>query len=158
MKQEKESWVSQLSESRALIDSLKSKNTMLVETIKSLENKLKEYNKFLNKLSSDNLKNMLYVQKDVSNKPSVTNDDLSASSSHASNSEIKSLLVKPVKVEEVKVNIACLDNCENSCLNNCVKPKFNDHLGKQTQAKFVPTCHYCGIIGHIKPNCYLLKS
>jgi hypothetical protein len=40
--QGKESFVSQLSESHALIDSLKSKNTMLVETIKSLENELKE--------------------------------------------------------------------------------------------------------------------
>jgi hypothetical protein len=75
---------------------------------------------------------MLCVQKDFSNKPSVIVDDLSASTSHASNSEIKSLFVKPVKAEEVKVNIACLDNCENSCLNNCVKPKSNDHLGKQT--------------------------
>jgi len=48
---------------------------------------------------------MLCVQKDFSNKPSVIVDDLSASTSHASNSEIKSLFVKPVKAEEVKVNI-----------------------------------------------------
>jgi hypothetical protein len=27
-----------------------------------------------------------------------------------------------------------------------------------TQGKFVPICHNCGKIGHIKPNCYLLKS
>jgi len=27
-----------------------------------------------------------------------------------------------------------------------------------TQSKFVPTCHNCGKIGHIRPNCYFLKS
>jgi hypothetical protein len=26
-----------------------------------------------------------------------------------------------------------------------------------TQGKFVPTCHNCGKIGYIRPNCYLLK-
>jgi len=153
VKQEREFLVIQLSESLALINSLKSENTMLIKTVESLENEWKESKNLLNKLSSDNLKSMLCVQKDVSNKPSMIVDDLDAS-----NFEIKSLFVKPMKVDEVKVNMACLDNCENSCLNNYVKSKSKDHLGKQTQAKFVPTCHHCGIIGHIKPNCYLLKS
>jgi hypothetical protein len=39
-----------------------------------------------------------------------------------------------------------------------VEPESKDHQEKQTQGKFVPTCHYCGIIGHIRPNYYLLKS
>jgi hypothetical protein len=26
------------------------------------------------------------------------------------------------------------------------------------QGKFIPKCHNCGKIGHIRPNCYLLKS
>jgi hypothetical protein len=33
------------------------------------------------------------------------------------------------------------------------KPK---ELG--TRGKFVPTCHNCGKISNIRPNCYLLKS
>jgi hypothetical protein len=28
----------------------------------------------------------------------------------------------------------------------------------RTRGKFVLTCHKCGKIGHIRPNCYLLKS
>jgi hypothetical protein len=28
----------------------------------------------------------------------------------------------------------------------------------QAHGKFVPTCHNCGKIGHIRPSCYLLKS
>jgi hypothetical protein len=142
-----------LSESRALINSLKSKNTMIFETVESLEIKLKESEDLLNKFSSDNLKSMLCVQEDISNKPSMIINDLCASISHASDSEIKSLFIKPVIVD-----IACLDNCENSCLKNYVEHKSKDHQGKQTQGKFVPTCHHCGIIGHIRPNCYLLKS
>jgi hypothetical protein len=44
---------------------------------------------------------------------------------------------------------------ENSCLNNCVKPNSKD---SGTQGKFIPICHHCGKVGHIRPKCYLLKS
>lgn len=36
-------------------------------------------------------------------------------------------------------------------------PKSKD-TGTQAHCKFVPTCHNCGKIGYIRPNCYLLKS
>jgi phosphoribosylpyrophosphate synthetase len=52
---------------------------MLFETVQSLEDKLNESEDLLNKLYSDNLKSMLYVQKDVSNKPSMIIDDLGTS-------------------------------------------------------------------------------
>jgi hypothetical protein len=55
----------------------------------------------------------------------------------------------------VIVDTACLDNSEISCLIDGVKP-LSKELG--TQGKFVPTCHHCGKIGQIRPNCYLLKS
>jgi hypothetical protein len=42
VKQEKESLIVQLYESHVLIDSLKSENTMLLNTINALENKLKK--------------------------------------------------------------------------------------------------------------------
>jgi hypothetical protein len=43
----------------------------------------------------------------------------------------------------------------SDCLNNCVKPNSKD---SGTQGKFVPICHHCGKVGHIRPKCYLLKS
>jgi hypothetical protein len=49
---------------------------------------------------------------------------LSASTSHASDPELDSIVIKPVIVDTI-----CLDNFENSCL-----------------------------IDGIRPNCYLLKS
>jgi hypothetical protein len=79
LKQEKESLIIQLSESHVLIDSLKSENTMLLNTSNELENKLEKF-------SSDNLKSMLCIHSDVSNKADLTIDDLSTSTSHASDS------------------------------------------------------------------------
>jgi hypothetical protein len=77
---------------------------------------------------------------------------LDASTSHASDSELNSLFIKPVIVDTT-----CLDSSENSCLNNCVKPESKDS-GIQAHGKFVPTCHNCGKVGHIRPNCFLLKT
>jgi hypothetical protein len=140
IKQEKESLILQLSESNVLIDSLKSENTMLLNTINELENKLENF-------SSDNLKSMLCINLDVSNKPDLTVDDLSISTSHTSDCKLDSIDIKPV-IED----IACLDN---SCLTNHVMPKSKE---SGIQGKFIPKCHNCGKIGHIRPNCYLLKS
>jgi len=93
-------------------------------------------------------KSMLCIHSDILNKFGLT-ADLSTSTSHASDSELDSVDIKPVKVDAT-----C---SENSCLNNCVKPKSKD-TGTQAHGKFVPTCHNCGKIGHIRPNCYLLRS
>jgi hypothetical protein len=90
---------------------------------------------------------MLCIHSNVSNKPDLTVDDLSTSTSHASDSELDSIDIKPV-IEDT----ACLDN---SYLTNHVMPKSME-LG--IQDKFIPKCHNCGKIGHIRPNCYLLKS
>jgi hypothetical protein len=139
-----------LSESHTLIDSLKSENTLLFNTIDTLENKLKESEDLLKKFSSDNLKSMLCIHTYISNKPDLIIDDLSASTSHASYYELNSIVIKPVIVDTT-----CLYNSENSCLIDGVRPKSKE---SGTQSKFVPTCHYCGKIGHIRPNCYLLKS
>jgi len=138
----------QLSESHALIDSLRSENTMLFDIIDKLKNKLKESEDLLKKFSSVNLKSMLCIHLDVSNKPSLT-ADLSPSTSHAYDFEIDSIDIKPVIVDTT-----C---SENSCLTNHVMPK-SKNTSTQVHGKFVPTCHNCGKIGHIRPNCYLLKS
>jgi hypothetical protein len=137
VKQEKKSLIIQLSESHVLIRSLKSENTMLLNIIDALENKLEKF-------SGDNLKSMICVHSDVSNNPDLTVYDLSISTSHASDSELD---IKPV----IK-DTASLDN---SCLTKHVMPNSKD---SGTQGKVVLVCHNCGNIGHIRPNCYLLKS
>jgi hypothetical protein len=146
IKQDKESLFLQLSESHVLIDSLKSKNTMLFDTVDALENKLKESQDLLKKFSSDNLKSMLCIHLDISNKPALI-VDMNTSTSHTSDSELDCTDIKSVIVDTT-----CL---ENSCLNNRVMPKSKE---SGTRGKFVPTCHNYGKLGHIRPNCYLLKS
>jgi hypothetical protein len=144
VKQEKEYLIVQLSESHVLIDSLRSENTMLYDIIDTLENKLKEFEDLLKKFSSDNLKSMLCIHSYISNKPALIVDDMSTSTSHAFDSELD--------IMPLIVDTACL---ENFCLNNHVMPKS---MESGTKGKFVPTCHNCGKIGHIRTNCYLLKS
>jgi hypothetical protein len=118
IKQEKESLILQLSESHVLIDSLKSENTMLFDTVDALENKLKESKDLLKKFSSNNLKSMLYIHTDISNKPDLNVNDLSTSTSHASNFKLGFVDIKPVTED-----IACLDN---SCLTNHVMPNSKE--------------------------------
>ena len=38
------------------------------------------------------------------------------------------------------------------------KPMFRSHPRKLSGSKFVPTCHHCGVIGHIRPQCSMLKK
>jgi hypothetical protein len=61
VKQEKESLIVQLSESNALIDSLRYDNTMLFNIIDTLENKLKKSRDLLKNFSSDNFKSMICI-------------------------------------------------------------------------------------------------
>jgi hypothetical protein len=129
VKQEKESLIVQLFESHALIDSLRSENSMLFNIIDTLENKLKESENLLKKISSDNLKSMFCIHSDISNKPALIVDDMSTSTSHASDFELDSVDIKPVIVDA-----AC---SKNSCLNNCVKSKSKD-TGTQAHGKFCP--------------------
>jgi len=72
----------------------------------------------LKQFSSNNLKSMLCIHTDISNKPDLIVNDLSTSTSHASGSKLDSVDIKPVIVDA-----ACF---ENSCLNNCVKPNSKD--------------------------------
>jgi hypothetical protein len=87
---------------------------MLFDTVDALENKLKESEDLLEKFSSNNLKSMRCIHTYISNKPDLIVNDLSTSTSHAFDSELDSIDIKPV-IEDT----TCLDN---SCLTNYVMP------------------------------------
>jgi hypothetical protein len=120
---------------------------MLFNTVDALQNKLKESEDLLKKFSSNNLKGMLCIHTYISNKPNLIVNDLSTSTSHASDSKLDSIDIKPV-IEDT----ACLNN---SYLTNHVMPNSKE---SGIQGKFIAKCHNCGKIGYIRPNCYLLKS
>jgi hypothetical protein len=64
----------------------------------------------LKKSFSDNLKSMLCIYTDISNKSNLIIDYLSASTSLAPDFELDSIVIKLVIVDT-----ACFDNSENSC-------------------------------------------
>ena len=73
----------------------------------------------------------------------------------------KDFYIPPVKRndEELKANIARIDKSKQSDVNAEVSKlmsKTPPRLNKNS--KFVPTCHHCHIIGHIRPNCPKLRS
>ena len=37
------------------------------------------------------------------------------------------------------------------------KPMFRSHPRELSGSKLVPTCHHCGVSGHIRPQCHKLK-
>ena len=37
-------------------------------------------------------------------------------------------------------------------------PSFRSHPRDLSGSKFVPTCHHCSVIGHIRPQCSMLKK
>jgi hypothetical protein len=137
LKSKKETLANDLSKSHILIDSLKYEIFVFVEKSLLLENKLNVSKELSQNSSSDNLKSFLCIEESISNKLSMIVDNANASTSHASN---ESLNVKLANVKEAKANFSKTPSV------------------KQTQGKFVPTCHHCGIIGHIRPNYWKFKA
>ena len=54
-----------------------------------------------------------------------------------------------------KAYFARLDKCKSSDVDVEVsKPTVREH----NKSVFVPTCHLCDVVGHIRPNCFLLRQ
>ena len=58
-----------------------------------------------------------------------------------------------------KTYFARLDKCKSSDLDAEVsKPMSKPTVKEDNKSVFVPTCHLCGVVGHIRPNCSLLRQ
>ena len=58
-----------------------------------------------------------------------------------------------------KAYFARLDKGKSSDVDAEVsKPKSKLTVTKHNKSFFVPTCHLCGVVGHIRPNCSLLRQ
>ena len=71
------------------------------------------------------------------------------------NSKEKDFYIPPFKRnnEELKANIARIDKSKQSDVNTEVsKPMSKTPPRLIKNSEFVPTCHHCHIVGHIKPN------
>ena len=58
-----------------------------------------------------------------------------------------------------KTYFARLDKGKSSDIDVEVsKPKSKPTVREHNKFVFMPTCHLCGVVGHIKPNCSLLRQ
>ena len=58
-----------------------------------------------------------------------------------------------------KAYCARLDKGKSSDVNAKVStPKSKPTVREHNKYVFVPVCHLCGVVGHIRPNCSLLRQ
>ena len=147
-------------------------------------NKLVEKYKNLAEISLEKLKEFECLNMDLDAKLALSNklvDDLK-SENESLKMHAKCLIVEPVAKTEENiccnhvvvpdcVPIVCFTSKDKSVYilphkrNQKVerkafkpKPLFRSHPRELSGSKFVPTCHHCGVISHIRPQCLMLKK
>ena len=110
--------------------------------MKSLEQKLVE-----SKAKIENL---------ISTKPAVDNRSVSVSLKP----KTEKVYITPFKRNnKEKAYSARLDKGKNSDIDAEVsKPMSKPTVREHNKSVFMPTCHLCGVVGHIRPNCSLLRK
>ena len=110
--------------------------------MKSLEQELVEY-----KAKIENL---------ISTKLAVDNRSVSVSLKP----KTEKVYILPFKRNnKEKAYCARLDKGKSSDVDaEFSKPKSKPTVREHNKSVFVPTCHLCGVVGHIRPNCSLLRQ
>ena len=72
----------------------------------------------------------------------------------------KKIYISPFKRNNKEnAYFARLDKGKSSDIDAEVsKPKSKPTVREHNKFVFVPTCHLCGVVGHIRPNCSLLRQ
>ena len=136
VKLERDDLIAKLVEANNLNENFKNQILSQVDKIKSLEEQL--------------VKSKTEVEKLTSGKFVVE-----------PNSKEKDFYIPLFKMnnEELKANIARIDKGKNSDFNADVsKPVFKTPPRLNEKFEFVPICHHCHIVSHIRPNCPKLRS
>ena len=136
VKLEVDDLIAKLDEANNLNENFKNQILFQVDKIKSLEEQLVEFKTKVEKLTSAKL----VVEP---------------------NSKEKDFYIPPFKRnnQELKAYIARIDKGNNSNVNTEVsKPMSKTPPRLNEKFEFVPICHHCHILGHIRPNCHKLKS
>ena len=87
-------------------------------------------------------------------------DNKFISVSFPSKSKDEKVYIPPFKRNhKEKVYVARLDKGKSSDVDAEVsKPKSKPTVRKHNKSVFVLTCHLCGVVGHIRSNCSLLRQ
>jgi hypothetical protein len=150
---ERDNLLKSLSYLHDVCNNLKFENHVLIAKNKSLQNDLIASRNHLSKFSSEKLDKMLNIQKHSSDRYGLGFDkNVSLSSNHASTSKI--VFVKPVKIKESSGKGKPVVAPTHA---SYPKPRVVHPPRKLPSQRFVPTCHYCGKVSHIRPHCFNLK-
>ena len=131
------------------LDEFNKKNEFLRNQISSQDEKMKS-------LEQELVESKVKIENLTSTKPAIDNKSVSVS-------------LKP-KTEKVyiphfkrnnkeKAYFARLDKGKSFDVDAEVsKPKSKPTVREYKKYVFVPTCHICGVVGHVRPNCSLLRQ
>jgi hypothetical protein len=95
--------------------------------------------------SNDRLVQMLKGQKCSSDKTGLGFDKFVAYSSHIASTS-KAIFVKP---EVFEPHVACLEKGKDVIVHENAKSEYDIPVKKHSESRIMPTCHRCGVIGHI---------
>ena len=139
---EKEEFVVRLDESNKKNEFLRNQISSQYEKMKSLEQELVE-----SKTKIENL---------TSTKLAVDNKSVSISFK----SKTEKVYIPPFKMNNKEnVYLARSDKGKSYDVNVEVsKPMSKPTIREYNKFVFVPTCHLCSVVGHIRPNCSLLRQ
>ena len=150
---------------KKLNEELKLANLEKEELVVGLDESNKKNEVLRNQISSQYEKMKSLEQELVESKAKIEN--LTCTKSIVDNRSV-SVSLKP-KTEKVyippfkrnnkeKAYFARLDKGKNSDVDADVsKPKSKPTVREHNKSVFMPTCHLCGVVGHIRPNCSLLR-
>jgi hypothetical protein len=127
------------------LNSLQTKKSSLLLKIQELEEKLLETQLQLERVTDEKLTRMLSIQKSPTDKTGLgyvapTTDTLSTS---------KIVFVKPAVPEPFPI----AEDKGKDMINDDVPGTQKPHSIKRS-----PICHHCGLSGHVRPQCSLLKA
>ena len=131
-----------LEKTNKLVDEIKTENQSLKVKVKGLEEDLVKSKDKLEKFSSAKL----VLEPEFESVPIEPKDH--------------KVHVPPLKRNHKEnVNFAKLDKGKKYDVGTEVsKPVSKPPHKFQNKFDFVPTCHHCGVVGHIRPNCSLLRQ
>ena len=131
------------------LDESNKKNEFLRNQISSQDEKMKS-------LEQDLVESKAKIENSTNTKPVVHNKSVSISLKP----KTEKVYIPPFKKNnKEKAYFARLDKGKNSDVNvevskSLSKPTVREH----NKSVFVPTCHLCGVVGHTRPNCSLLRQ
>ena len=139
---EKEELIVRLNESNKKNEFLRNQISSQDEKMKSLEQEL--------------VKSKAKIENLTSTKPVVDNRNVSVSLKP----KTEKVYIPPFKRNNKEnAYFARLDNGKSSDIDAEVsKPMSKPTVREHNKSVFVPTCHLCGVVGHIRPNCSLLRQ